>query len=233
MGDMSINDSRREVCLPKAESSALAEFFGILTGDGYINVYRKSDYVIEIAGNKLKDKEYLIGYVTNLSKELFNAQPRYLEKAKQNSVYLRIRSKAIFYFILNNGFKKGKKGRIRAPLWIRSKDIFMNRFVRGLFDTDGCISLKNKRGKKYPVVSITSKSDLLLGDVKRYLDLKRISSYITRYMHKKRNYKHEVITYQLQVNGFKNMDNWFGLIGSSNVRNLNKYALASLHKTKV
>ena len=53
----------------------LSEFFGILTGDGYINQYslpKRIVSVIEITGNKEKDLDYMKNYVSNLIKNLFN-----------------------------------------------------------------------------------------------------------------------------------------------------------------
>ena len=232
MGNLSLNDVKRNVTSPNKESKKLAEFFGILTGDGYMNTYRKYDYVIEIAGNKLYDKDYLVIYVSNLIKELFNVSPRYIEKKNQNSIYLRIRSKVIFNYLLNNDFKKGRKGNIKIPAWVINNKEFMKYFIKGLFDTDGCISIKNKEGKKYPVISITSKSNLLLLDVMNYVKSIEINSYITRYVHINPRYTHKLITYKLQVNGYSNLNLWFNLIGSSNKRNINKYNFFKSYKTK-
>ena len=53
-------DKRRGVTLP-VKNRDLAEFMGILTGDGFINVYpARQEYVIEVSGNKLKDFEALL-----------------------------------------------------------------------------------------------------------------------------------------------------------------------------
>ena len=230
MGEQSINDIKRKVQLPK-ESVELAEFFGALTGDGYMNNYRKYDYIIEITSNKIKDKEYLI-YLSRLIKKLFNINPCYSEKKDQDTACLTIRSKFVFGYLLDKGFVRGKKEQISIPSWIENNEHFLKSFVRGLFDTDGCVSLKNKEGKKYPVLSITSKSEILLTRVKAYLEKRDISSYKAKRIEKGPRYLHEIITYKIEVNGHKNLNLWFELIGSSNERNLKRFKEAQDLKAK-
>jgi len=225
MGKFSVNDLKRKVRFPNKNIN-LAEFFGILTGDGFMNIYRKYDYVIEIAGNKLSDKSYLKVYLTNLIKKLFNIIPRYIERNDQNSIYLRICSKAVFNYLLEKGFKKGRKGFIGIPLWIRENKEFMRYFVRGLFDTDGCISIKNKEGTKYPTISISSKSNKLLNIVRGYLEDRGINCVFMKQIDNSRKYSHEVIRYKIEINGYKNLQVWFNLIKSSNDRNIKKYRKA-------
>ena len=232
MGYLSSKDVKRSVVLPDKESKELAELFGILTGDGYINIYRNNDYVIEIAGNKLLDKEYLIDYVKKLIKKLFNIFPNYVERKDQNTIYLRVLSKAIFNYLVNQGFKIGRKCSIDIPKWIKQDRTLMQNFVKGLFDTDGCISIKNKEGKKYPVLSITSISHQLLLSIKNYVNSLEVPSYITKEETTKPKYKHKLISYKLQINGYDNIILWFKLIGSNNERNLGKYRVLMKIKSK-
>ncbi len=233
MGNFSLSDMKREVHLPEINSNELSEFFGILTGDGYMNLYRKYDYVIEISGNKLSDKDYHKVYLTNLIKQLFNVIPSSIERKNENSICTRIRSKAVFNYLLNKGFKKGKKGFIGIPLWIKDNDESMKSFIKGLFDTDGCLSLKNKEGKKYPVVSITSKSKKLLLHIKDFIKLRGISSCLIRYEDYGPKSDKKSIRHKLEINGNKNLNLWFDLVGSSNSRNRKKYCMAKeLQKLK-
>lgn len=222
MAYFSINDVKRKIKLPE-ESKELAEFMGILTGDGYMNLYGKYDYRIEINGNKIKDKNYLSEYVTRLIKRLFNLTPKYLKKSDQNTACLIIRSKGIYQFLLKKCFKKGKKEEIKIPGWVKNKSELVNYFIKGLFDTDGCISLKNKEGTKYPVASITSKSKGLLTEVQAYLKKEGVNANCYQRIEDNLRYKEKIITYKLEVNGFKNLNRFYELIGSSNSRNISKY----------
>ena len=222
MGSFSKIDIKREVQLPKKKNENLSEFIGILTGDGYMNNYRKYDYVIEIAGHKNLDEDYLKNYVTDLSQELFNIKPFILYRKDQKTIYLRILSKAIYTYLKEIGFKEGIKGRIKIPLWIYNNTSFMKFFVRGLFDTDGSISLKNKEKKIYPVISIVSKSDLLLRKVSSFLKKQGITFYFCKEKVIKPRYKKPLITFRLQINGYKNLNKWFEIIGSCNQRHISK-----------
>ena len=57
-------------------SNKLAEFLGIITGDGYMNYYKKHyNSILEIAGDSRHDKKYLLEYVNDLIEELFNIKP--------------------------------------------------------------------------------------------------------------------------------------------------------------
>ena len=124
MVSLSLNDIKRGLKLPNYKSNELAEFFGALTGDGYINLNRKYNYIIEIAGNKELDENYLKNYLTELIKNLFNLTPIHLDRKDQNTAYLRIRSKGLFLYLLKNEFKKGRKGCIGIPVWIKNNDKF-------------------------------------------------------------------------------------------------------------
>jgi len=204
----------------------VAELMGILTGDGFINYYPKRQaYLIEIAGNKLKDEDYLNKYVRDLIENLFNFVPRFYTYKNQNTIRLVVRSKKIFSFLKEIGFPTGRKEEISIPNWILKNEQFFKRFVKGVFDTDGCLCLKNKEGKKYPVVSISSKSKTLLIPVKEFLRSYNISSYLDKYSSKneKRYYQKEWEVYKLQINGKKNISLFFKVIGSENKRNLAKY----------
>ena len=117
-------DIKRKVKIPNKDSDQLAEFFGILTGDGYIGKYR-NNHVIEIAGNKLKDKDYLENHVSKLMYSLFNLKPNIYFRKEQNTMYAKIQSKFILEYLISKGFKMGVKGRINIPDWIKEEDKLM------------------------------------------------------------------------------------------------------------
>lgn len=222
MVNFSHNDIKRGTKIPNNETKILAEFFGILIGDGYIGKYGYN-YVIEITGNKIKDMDYLENYVSKLINKFFNITPNLREKKNENTMYLRLMSKATFQFLNKKGFKIGVKGRIKTPKWIKNKNSFMIEFIKGFFDTDGSVNFKNKEGKLYPTISIGSKSDLLLKEMKSFLTKQGINSYFATIKHHGERYKHPFETYQIQINGYKRILLWFSKIGSNNPRNINRF----------
>lgn len=216
-------DKNRSIVFPDQDEE-LAEFMGILTGDGFINQYpERQAYLIEIAGNKLKDFNYLREFVSNLVKNLFNLTPKFYSRKDQNTIYLYIRSKGIFYFLKENGFPPGKKREIAAPKWIIKNPSFFGRFVCGVFDTDGYLCLKNKEGKKYPVLGLSSNSKTLLKQIQKFLKEYEITSYLDTRTVDSPRYKRILSYSKLQISGKRNITQFFDKIGSNNSRNITKY----------
>ncbi len=228
MVEISKKDVERGLILPKEHSKELAEFLGILTGDGYMGHYRKYDYIVEISGNQLLDCEYIENYLSNLVKNLFNIKGCIIKRTDQNTMFMRIRSKGLFFYLKEIGFKGGYKNRIGIPVWITKNRKFLIFFIRGLFDTDGTLSLKNRNMKIYPVVSISSKSDLLMKKVQKFIKVEGISSHLAKDILKDKRYKKTPIVFRLQINGYKNCKSWIDLIGSNNPRILSKYKKANI-----
>ncbi len=158
-------DKKRKITFPKKPSKELAEFIGILTGDGYMNRYGKYFHLVEIAGDSRHDKEYIINYVCPMIKNLFNLIPKIIFRKDQNTMYIRIMSKGLFEYLFYMGFKYGKKGEIGIPNWIIEDEVFFISFIKGLADTDFSLVLLNRNQKKYlfyPRISVGLKSKNLI-----------------------------------------------------------------------
>ena len=145
----------RQIKLPENYSEDLAEFVGILLGDGHLNRQEFS-----IAGNSVGDMPYLSGYVKTLVEKLFSTEPKIIVKTDQQTMYLRIRSVEISEYLVKTGLKNGPKNDIKIPSWIMENEEYMKRFLRGLVDTDGSLAIKKRYRKVpyYPVISISSKN---------------------------------------------------------------------------
>ncbi|MBI5619554.1 hypothetical protein HY950_01200 [Candidatus Gottesmanbacteria bacterium] len=120
---------------PSNYSPELAEFVGILLGDGHIG---KEQWSITL--NAIKDKEYAM-YVKQLIISLFHFIPSMAIRNDCNVIVLGgsgIRS--IQYFVqlgLNIGNKV--KQQVGVPVWIIRNSIYSTSCLRGLMDTDGGI----------------------------------------------------------------------------------------------
>lgn len=217
---------RKDTIVFPNRNEEFAELFGILTGDGYVGQYKLPNRIvsaIEIVGNKLKDFDYIQGFTLRIIKNLFNITPKLYVRENQNTVRLIINSKEIVNFLKEEGFPLGKKGNITPPNWIINESKFFSKYVRGIFDTDGYLTLKNKEGKKYPVIGISSISKPLLNSIKEFLNKLDISSYLGKRVVNNERYKKQLIEYKLQISGKKNIFLFFDKIGSNNKRNLLKY----------
>lgn len=224
------NDIRNNVQIPDILTPKLAEFIGIIVGDGHVGVYKNhpggrtfSNYEIRISGN-LKDYDYHSVYINSLSKDLFNVVFHILKPKNENSVFLYKNSKALYYFFSDYLGIPQIKDTVRIPKQVRNGVLEVkSSFLRGLADSDFTFTLKNKEGKLYPVVQGCSKSEILIKDVGSILEELNIkhSVYLDKSYYRKRD-KSYIVT-RIYINGFTNVSNWFSLIGFSNSRHTRRW----------
>ncbi len=130
----------KEIIFPK-ESEDLAEFIGIVLGDGGI-----SSRQVIITLNKKDDKEFS-QYVYGLIKSLFGVKAAIIERESVNSIVIS-RTKLVD-FLKWMGLCIGSKVRqqVDVPEWIKNNLEFRKACARGLLDTDGCFYLDKHRYK--------------------------------------------------------------------------------------
>ena len=76
------------------------------------------------------------------------------------------------------GFRIGNKlsYKLRIPVWIKKDDRFIVACLRGIFDTDGCLFVTDKKYGYYGV-SLTSYSESLRKDVRECLGMIGLSKF--------------------------------------------------------
>lgn len=128
-----------------AINSDLAEFLGILYGDGCLS---RDNYLIDISGSSKADLLYHKTRVGPLLKNLFNLEPRY--KFQRNCIHTGFGAKLLHGYLSDTfSFPIGeKKGRMHIPPKIYEKDEYKYAFLRGLFDTDGGIDYHHFRSSQ-------------------------------------------------------------------------------------
>lgn len=154
----------KKVAYPRF-SLPLAEFFGIMIGDGSISKYQTT-----ITLNNETDKKYA-NFVCKLIYNLFHVYPRLykVKNSKANNIVVsRIN---LVNYLVNNGLVLGHKinQKISIPEWIMRKKDYKIFCLRGLIDTDGSIiheihKIKNNT-YKYPRLNFTSASKNLIEQV--------------------------------------------------------------------
>ncbi|MFA5855939.1 MAG: LAGLIDADG family homing endonuclease [Candidatus Pacearchaeota archaeon] len=153
------------------ESLELAELIGIILGDGHVEKLKIGSkircYSIVVTGDSRHDKKYLIKYVNNLFKKLFNENGRILYSKDKNSIYIKLHGKKIVDFIESKGVFGGNKKRNNQgiPKWILINDSYLKATLRGLIDTDGCIYYISKNNRNLRI-SFTSYIPNLMNDVR-------------------------------------------------------------------
>ena len=138
----------------------LAEFIGIMLGDGSIGIYNtkvgnkiKKHHVVKVTLDS-RNKQY-IDYVSNLMKEVLDVEPRIHFKKKENAVDIGTFRKDVQDYILNEiGLKISPKwDKMEIPEKFMKKELYPY-ILRGLFDTDGSVTIFNNNGTKYPRIEI-------------------------------------------------------------------------------
>ncbi|KKP47195.1 MAG: hypothetical protein UR39_C0005G0008 [Candidatus Woesebacteria bacterium GW2011_GWA1_33_30] len=152
------------------KSIRLAEFVGIMLGDGGIT---KEQATVTL--NTVADKKY-IKYVANLGKTLFGQKPKIAPRKDCKATNLRYSGINLINYLLKIGLKKGDKVKqqVSVPMWIMGSIEYKIACLRGLMDTDGCISrcTHKYKSKSYTYLNpcFANRSKPLLNFVTKTLD---------------------------------------------------------------
>lgn len=116
-------------------SDKLAEFVGIVLGDGHISPGQIWVYI-----NNNADKDY-VPYVKELAKSLFSIEPGISYRKDQDMMNLFLSSVDLIKFLRELGLFANDKVREQPdiPAWIFTRSSYQRSFLRGFFDTDGSI----------------------------------------------------------------------------------------------
>lgn len=197
----------KEIFLPK-RSADLAEFVGIMMGDGGITQKQTT-----ITLNSNNDKQYSL-HVINLIKKLFKIKPSIY--FKKNVLSIVISRKKLVKFCKSIGLCIGGKVKQQfdIPAWVKNKKCFAVACIRGLMDTDGCIFNEchkiNKKLYCYPRLSFVSHSEPLRNSV--YKLLKRFG-----FSAKVRNRR------SVQLENRKDILRYFGFIRTNNPKHKTRF----------
>lgn len=149
-------NTRKPIRYP-VPSEKLAEFIGIFLGDGSF----RNKYQITISYNYRNEKGYAV-YIKCLITNLFGLEARQQIREKYGSADLVITGSNLVDFLLNLLDVKSirEKNSFTLPKWVGDSDRYKIAFVRGLFDTEGCIYrhkyLSNKKVYSYLKIAITN-----------------------------------------------------------------------------
>ncbi len=131
----------RKVTFPK-RSAELAEMIGIFMGDGHMGEYQST-----IVTNSETDLGHA-KYIRNLIEGLFNMSVSFRIRPDRKACVLVVSSKEFCRYLRQQGMTGNKvRHGVTIPEWIKRNDEYANVFIRGLFDTDGCVFLDTHRIK--------------------------------------------------------------------------------------
>lgn len=163
-----------DLIIPSLITEDLAYLCGIFAGDGSIN-YRsnKSEYSLKCVGNPKDEKELYHNVINPKFINIFGKSLKLRLLDSKTTYGFIIYSKQLYNYLTQIiGLPSGVKySKLSIPdILLKDKKLILA-FIRGVFDTDGCISFK-KRYKNvpyYPTISLSSKSSKLIGQISGFL----------------------------------------------------------------
>jgi DNA-binding XRE family transcriptional regulator len=194
-------------------SKNLAEFVGIMLGDGGI-----SEKQITVSTNSIDDKIYG-HFVKRLINKNFGVKPAiYFRKDSAAMDIVVSRKKLVDFCNKKLGLKIGNKLKqgLDIPKWIIGNDEFEKACIRGLVDTDGCIFTERHKIKNkiygYKRINFVSMSPALrqsVFDILKRLDL----------CPKMRNNR------SVQIENMDKIIEYFRVIGTSNPKHKKRFRM--------
>ncbi len=201
---------RKSIAKPH-KSGNLAEFVGIMLGDGGI-----SNGQVTVTLNRETDRDY-VSYVMTLEKELFGVKPSLIKDKSSLAVALVVSRVELVDFCKEIGLKVGNKIKQGAdiPNWVKANRNFIKLCVRGLIDTDGSFFTHKymSRGKlyQYKKIDFSSCSRPLLNSVFIFLKDLGLRPRIVRDGKK------------LRIESIDTVKRYVEVIGTSNPKHLKRY----------
>lgn len=201
-----------------------AELIGMHVGDGTLYLVKGKFLVWEMRGS-IHEKEYYT-YVASLMKEILGVEmiPKY---RGPNSYGIQTTNKVVTQFFIDNGFKPGTKTyTVSIPHYIKNGGRSLKyAFLRGLFDTDGCIMFEKNRTlyNYYPRIEFHFASFPLVND------LKDLFTELNFRNHSWSGKRFKAIS----ICGFKNLDEWIKNVKPANSKHINRIKVGLSNKPKV
>ena len=112
----------------------LAELIGVILGDGHIYKFPRTE---ELSIFSNSNNPGFIKRYSNLVHKIFNHKPAITNHGGKNCIRIRIYQKNIASR-LNIPYSPRKLLHIKIPIWILKKNKFIVKYLRGLYEAEGC-----------------------------------------------------------------------------------------------
>ena len=213
---LSRKDRGKGLRLPKKMSRGLAELIGIHFGDGSMSNKYNYSYKIVYSCN-IEERGYA-DYISESYKRSFKIDLKKYINKKKNCIDLTLYSKSLCTYlneVLTIPFSP--KNNLQIPFIILSDKEYLISFLRGLFDTDGCITVQKYGKYRYILIKICTKhkefAHSLSLKIRSLLD---ISSFIS--MKCGRGHQGYDLTFRN-----KEAKKFYKTVGSNNPKNIEKW----------
>ncbi|MBI2108087.1 hypothetical protein HYT54_03085 [Candidatus Woesearchaeota archaeon] len=119
---------------PLKKNGDLAELIGVILGDGHIGKFPRTDVLMILShGDALE----FINRYAKLVEKIFDKKPTVSKRTNSNCTTITIYQKQISKRLgIPSGARKKKK--IHVPRWILNNEDYILRYLRGLYEAEGC-----------------------------------------------------------------------------------------------
>ena len=202
---------KSKIILPPFKKNALlAEVLGVFFGDGHLSKFQAS-----ITLDSQNDSEYVEMMIEIFSK-LTKLHVGCRKRKDSRAFEIVVSSKSFVEHLNSLGMPAGNKLQkgLPIPVWIKGNVLFSRSFIKGVFDTDGCVFSDRKKYKNkiyhYLGVNISSASKDFLDELSSLLMESGISSTLTS-------------SKSLMVRRSEDVDLFFKIIKPRNPKHLTRY----------
>ncbi len=216
-------------------SPELAEVCGVHAGDGYLRGEGQR-WELDISGN-VEEKDYYDHHLKLLFENLFGIEVNCRFFPHRSTYGFVIRNREVIKTMHELGFPYGNKSTIiKVPKKVMksNNNEVLSRFLRGLFDTDGCVHFRTSSKKQkytefkkthhhYPIIQFSTVSKELYHNVKEILGMLGFGKVgVYTYVPKKPN---ENVRYVLTLYGSEKTKKFFNAACPKNPVKLSRYLL--------
>jgi intein/homing endonuclease len=189
-------------CAALEKSEETAELVGAIIGDGHLSSGQIQIYL------DIREKVYADHLVALLQK-VTGYKPTLYKRNGYNLFIISLSGRAISHAVNDLGVVFGNKSKSQnqVPDWIKQNKAFFYAFVRGIYDTDGCLFRDHHtiggRTYEHMGIALTSYNRMLLDDISKTLfDLDFHPTNTTKYrlLLRKQNEIHRFVSEVKPVN---------------------------------
>jgi len=195
----------------------IAELLGMHVGDG--TLYKTNRGLVWEMRGSLEEKEYYTNHVVPLLKKIFKKEykAKFRSGGKQGCFGIQTSDNTLAELLISFDFPIGSKTKtVTIPRQIKTaKPDIKKAFIRGCFDTDGCLRFERKnkdKNHKYPRLEFSTSSEMLCEDI--FAMLVQLGF---------RTHKWGKKEFKVSLAGIDNLEKFIKEVKPKNKRHLNKY----------
>ncbi len=209
---------------PNEITDELAEESGWHIGDGSMNYYNRHGEkkgIYQLRGHIEDDRNHYLKRIKPIFKNLYGVDLSLREMPSTRVFGFQIWSDDLVKFKENLGLPLGPKLSVEIPSVFLQNDNLKASIVRGIFDTDGCVSVIKKNNKLYPIIQLNTISHNLavqLRDIFNELGLRA-----TMHEQPENKERNKRKLYIIAIRGVVMFHKFINIIFSHNPKHLAKY----------